>query len=241
MTYPLDQLKPKNITKNQIFHFNFVIHFKKRKLFYPSVFLSPLFKVYKKVVKFSFTPAKNIWFLVLGFGFSWTTDRSYVSFCVKTWGDQLSIISKFKFPEIFVASLLSRLIRAWKIVFAYRRGKKIMGDAISGQTLLKKKRCKHSIKIVQNMCSTNELTPHTDMDCRIVSKKDFQASFLGQGHLIAWHLKMLLNVFWIIKSRFLLFGTKLTRNQHENTLHFWWFFSFCPFYGQKMQERVSKS
>ena len=34
-----------------------------------------------------------------------------------------------------------------------------MGDAISGQTLLKKKRCKHSIKIVQNMCSTNELTP----------------------------------------------------------------------------------
>ena len=159
MTYPLDQLKPKNITKNQIFHFNFVVHFKKRKLFYPSVFLSPLFKVYKKVVKFSFTPAKNIWFLVLGFGFSWTTDRSYVSFCVKTWGDQLSIISKFKFPEIFVASLLSRLIRAWKIVFAYRRGKKIMGDAISGQTLLKKKRCKHSIKIVQNMCSTNELTP----------------------------------------------------------------------------------
>ena len=34
-----------------------------------------------------------------------------------------------------------------------------MGDAISGQKLLKKKRCKHSIKIVQNMCSTNELTP----------------------------------------------------------------------------------
>ena len=71
-------------------------------------------------------------------------------------------------------------------------------------------------------------------------QKDFQTSFLGQGHLIAWHLKMLINGFWIIKSRFLLFGTKLARNQHKNIQHFWWFFSFCPFYGQKMQEKVSK-
>ena len=82
---------------------------------------------------------------------------------------------------------------------------------------------------------------HTDLDCRIVSKKDFQTSFLGQKHLIAWHLKILINGFWLIKRRFLLFGTKLARNQHKNIQQFWWFFSFCPFYGQKMQEKVSKS
>ena len=29
---------------------------------------------------------------------------------------------------------------------------------------------------------------HSDLDCRIVSKKDFQTSVLGQEHLIAWHL-----------------------------------------------------
>ena len=45
-------------------HFNFVIHFKKGNLFYPSIFLSPLFKVYKKVVKFSFTQQKMFWVLV---------------------------------------------------------------------------------------------------------------------------------------------------------------------------------
>ena len=27
--------------------------------------------------------------------------------------------------------------------------------------------------------------PHSDLDCRIVSKKDFQTSFLWQEHLIA--------------------------------------------------------
>ena len=29
---------------------------------------------------------------------------------------------------------------------------------------------------------------HSDLDCRIVSKKDFKTSFLGQEYLIAWHL-----------------------------------------------------
>ena len=40
---------------------------KKKTFFYPSVFLSSLFKVYKKIVKFSFTPTKNI--LVFSFSF----------------------------------------------------------------------------------------------------------------------------------------------------------------------------
>jgi hypothetical protein len=64
MIYPLDQLKPKTKTKNQIFlliTFRLCYTLLKRKLFYPAVFLSPpLFKVYKKVVEFLFTPAKNI-------------------------------------------------------------------------------------------------------------------------------------------------------------------------------------
>ena len=85
------------------------------------------------------------------------------------------------------------------------------------------------------------LAAHSDLDFRIVSKKDFQTSFWGQGHLIAWHLKMLMDGFCIIKSRILLFGTKCAKNEQENTTHFWGFFSFCPFYGQKMQEKVSKS
>ena len=29
---------------------------------------------------------------------------------------------------------------------------------------------------------------HSDLVCRIVSKKDFQTSFFGKEHLIAWHL-----------------------------------------------------
>ena len=62
--YSLDKLKPKtkNKTKNQIFvvvdisTLLYTLKKEDKKTFY----LSPLFKVYKKVVEFSFTPTKNI-------------------------------------------------------------------------------------------------------------------------------------------------------------------------------------
>ena len=47
--------------------------------------------------------------------------------------------------------------------------------------------------------------------------------------------------FWIIKCSFSLFGTKLARNQHEKYPTFLMIFQFCPFYSQKMQEKVFKS
>ena len=47
--------------------------------------------------------------------------------------------------------------------------------------------------------------------------------------------------FWIIKSSFLIFGTKLARDQQKINQCFWWFFGFCPFYCQKKHEKVSKS
>ena len=61
-----------------------------------------------------------------------------------------------------------------------------------------------------------ELSKHSDLDDKIVPKKDFQTSFLGQEHLIARHLQMLMDAFWIIESSFSLSGTKLTRTQKEN-------------------------
>ena len=33
-----------------------------------------------------------------------------------------------------------------------------------------------------------QLTLHSDLDCRILSKKDFKTSFLWQEYLIVWHL-----------------------------------------------------
>ena len=67
MIYSLDELKPK--IKNQFFFSNIstLLYTLNRKLFSPAVFLSPLFKVYKKIVEFSFTPIKNI--LVFSFCF----------------------------------------------------------------------------------------------------------------------------------------------------------------------------
>ena len=67
MIYSLDELKPK--IKNQFFFSNIstLLYTLNRKLFSPAVFLSPLFKVYKKIVEFSFTPIKNI--LVFSFWF----------------------------------------------------------------------------------------------------------------------------------------------------------------------------
>ena len=61
MIYQLDKLKSKTKTPN--FFDNNILTLlytlKKKTFFCPSVFLSP-FKVYKKVVEFSFTPEKNI-------------------------------------------------------------------------------------------------------------------------------------------------------------------------------------
>ena len=34
---------------------------------------------------------------------------------------------------------------------------------------------------------------HSDLDCRIVSKKDFQTSFIGQEHLVVWYLYVVAN------------------------------------------------
>ena len=45
---------------------------------------------------------------------------------------------------------------------------------------------------------------HNDLDCRILSKKDFQTSFLGQEHLVA--NGCLLDK---IQGSFSLFGTKM--------------------------------
>ena len=68
LIYPLDQLKPKTKTKNQIFFSTLLYTLKKKTFFSPSVFLSPLFKaMYKKVVKFSFTKQKIFWVLVFSF------------------------------------------------------------------------------------------------------------------------------------------------------------------------------
>ena len=68
LIYSLDKLKPK--TKTKIFFVNNIstlLYTLKKKTFLPFCFLVPPFKVYKKVVKFSFTPAKNI--LVVSFSF----------------------------------------------------------------------------------------------------------------------------------------------------------------------------
>ena len=68
MIYLLDKLKTQTKTKhlfvNNISTFLYTLN---KNFFYPSVFLSILLKVYKKVVKFSFTLAKNI--LVFSFSF----------------------------------------------------------------------------------------------------------------------------------------------------------------------------
>ena len=34
---------------------------------------------------------------------------------------------------------------------------------------------------------------HSDLDCKVVSKKYFKTSFLGQEYLIAWHLYIVAN------------------------------------------------
>ena len=69
--------------------------------------------------------------------------------------------------------------------------KKIMEDAISGQMLLEKRRCKHSIKIVQNMCSTNELTSSSwtqnildllDFASKLEQRTDFSTALLKVEH-----------------------------------------------------------
>ena len=56
------------------------MHFEKENFFSPSVFLSPLFKVYKEVIKFSFTQQKIFWVLVFSIRIwylAYPTDRSY--------------------------------------------------------------------------------------------------------------------------------------------------------------------
>ena len=50
-----------------------------------------------------------------------------------------------------------------------------------------------------------------------------------------------MDAFWIIKSSFSLFRTFLARNQQENYPIFLMIFWFCPFYGEKMHEKKSKS
>ena len=55
----------------------------KRKLFSPSVFLSPQFKVYKKVVKFSFIPSKIFLMFSLFFGFSLSNELN-ISYRIAT-------------------------------------------------------------------------------------------------------------------------------------------------------------
>ena len=55
------------------------MHFKKENFFSPSVFLLPLFKVYKKIVNFSFTQQKIFWVLVFSIHIwylAYPTDRS---------------------------------------------------------------------------------------------------------------------------------------------------------------------
>jgi len=49
-----------------------------------------------------------------------------------------------------------------------------------------------------------------------------------------------MDALWIIQSSFSLFGAKLARNQQANYPTFLMIFRFCPFYLQKMQEKVSK-
>ena len=64
MIYPLDQLKPKTKTKNNFFVNNIstLLYTLKKKTFFSFFFLvPPLFKVLKKVVKFSFTQQKIFW------------------------------------------------------------------------------------------------------------------------------------------------------------------------------------
>ena len=84
-------------------------------------------------------------------------------------------------------------------------------------------------------------TAHSDLGCRIVSKKDLQTSVLGQENLITWHLKLLMDAFWIIKSSFSLSVTTLARTQQENYPKFFMIFQFSPVYVPKMQEKVFKS
>ena len=50
-----------------------------------------------------------------------------------------------------------------------------------------------------------------------------------------------MDAFWVNNSSFLVCGTKLARNQQKIDHNFWSFFKFSAFYGQKMQEKVSKS
>ena len=50
-----------------------------------------------------------------------------------------------------------------------------------------------------------------------------------------------MDAFWIIRSKCLLFGTKLAKNPQEDYPTFLMIFRFCPFYGQKKQKRMSKS
>ena len=57
---------------------------------------------------------------------------------------------------------------------------------------------------------------HSDLDFIIVSKEDFQTSFFGQEHLLAWRLLLPMDVIYAIKSSSSLFGTKLTKIQQEN-------------------------
>ena len=75
---------------------------------------------------------------------------------------------------------------------------------------------------------------HSDLDCKKCPKEIFQTSFLEQGHLIVWHLLLLMDVIWVIKSSSSLFGTKLAKIQQENKPMM--IFRFCPFYGQKVSQ-----
>ena len=67
-------------------------------------------------------------------------------------------------------------------------------------------------------------------------QKRFQNNLFRAGDLL-----LLKKPFWIFKSSFSLLGTKLASYQQKNYPTFLMFFQFCPFYGQKMQEKVSKS
>ena len=69
-------------TPNFFLTFDFFIHLKKEN-FFLLVFLSPLFKMYKNVVKFSFTQQKMFWVLVFSIRIrylAYPTDRSFDSF-----------------------------------------------------------------------------------------------------------------------------------------------------------------
>ena len=72
--------------------------------------------------------------------------------------------------------------------------------------------------------SASNLLWHSDLDWRIVSKKDFQTSFLGQEHLIVWYISVLI---YIIANNCLMDNLKL-------------FFTFWYKIGKKSTRKLTK-